>query len=810
MATGCGDVLSLEDLQIAKKHQLFEAEVITGLQGGVTGGASIDYATNGNTGQLQKTMPAILRDIGFTPASFDFLTGGTIAANQRDLAVLWPLPSGDGDWYYWEGALPKIIPASSTPATTGGVANGAWRPVGDITLRNELVNSGVEVLVDDTRVGVFQPYSGAEQESQHAFNARFLHPQSFGAIGDGVANDNAAFLSIEATSFSGEVDLQGKTYLVDVLPTQKNYANGAFKLTGTGYLSHLVNGSLRGYQVDDKNYRNWSEGISPDDVIIIGRGAATKYTNSMIWRSVIAAGVGALHEATSGQNIIALGAGVMGKCTTPPPFNIGIGDGALAYLDEWTSGSTNGTRNIAIGSLAGHFQTTGFRNIFIGRDCGHNATTAQSLTAVGYQCLSGGQSPIGWSGLVERNYGQITNGNQTAAGSFALTFSNGFGNTGFGQGAGSTLRRGERNNLFGISAGESLDKFVSYDLKVLTAPNITGTYSTSGAICTVTATASGVVAGNYVQITFTGGSLEITEYWLKVASVIDANNFTISLPANKAGASSGSVTVLQVETAATASASSRNTIIGGYAAQNVTYAIESVVVGDGSGAGTGLLQESSFVGVRSANNTTRYIKCSGIGLGALRFAGGGGSTPVTLTNSTGVGQDSRVTGDNQVQLGDTNSTPYAQTALQVRSDARDKTDTKDSGLGSTFILGLRPVEGVRNPRDAYVEEYQVQVGIDADANPVFETRTRFNEQEYAAGTKKGTRVHQWFLAQEVEALCKNLEVDFAGLHHAQVNGGADVYSLGYDEFIPPIVKTLQECWSRMDDLEKRIKDIESK
>ncbi|EGW6351142.1 endorhamnosidase, partial [Salmonella enterica] len=81
MSSGCGDVLSLADLQTAKKHQIFEAEVITGLQGGVAGGASIDYATNQVTGQVQKTMPAVLRDIGFYPASFDFSTGGTLTAN---------------------------------------------------------------------------------------------------------------------------------------------------------------------------------------------------------------------------------------------------------------------------------------------------------------------------------------------------------------------------------------------------------------------------------------------------------------------------------------------------------------------------------------------------------------------------------------------------------------------------------------------------------------------------------------------------------------------------------------------------------
>lgn len=142
MATGCGDVLSLEDLQIAKKHQLFEAEVITGLQGGVTGGASIDYATNQVTGQVQKTLPAVLRDAGFRPASFTFATGGTIPVGSADLAVLWPISSGgDGNYYAWKGALPKVIPASSTPAGTGGVSSSGWVPFGDITLRSLLAST---------------------------------------------------------------------------------------------------------------------------------------------------------------------------------------------------------------------------------------------------------------------------------------------------------------------------------------------------------------------------------------------------------------------------------------------------------------------------------------------------------------------------------------------------------------------------------------------------------------------------------------------------------------------------------------------
>lgn len=142
MSSGCGDVLALADFQTAKKHQIFEAEVITGKQGGVASGLDIDYATNQVTGQTQKTLPAVLRDAGFSPASFNFTTGGTLGPNDADVAVLWPLPDGgDGQYYVWRGSLPKVIPASSTPASTGGVSASAWQPLGDISLRTDLADT---------------------------------------------------------------------------------------------------------------------------------------------------------------------------------------------------------------------------------------------------------------------------------------------------------------------------------------------------------------------------------------------------------------------------------------------------------------------------------------------------------------------------------------------------------------------------------------------------------------------------------------------------------------------------------------------
>lgn len=46
-----------------------------------------------------------------------------------------------GEYYRWDGALPKHVDAGSTPASSGGVGIGAWLSVGDSTLRSMLASS---------------------------------------------------------------------------------------------------------------------------------------------------------------------------------------------------------------------------------------------------------------------------------------------------------------------------------------------------------------------------------------------------------------------------------------------------------------------------------------------------------------------------------------------------------------------------------------------------------------------------------------------------------------------------------------------
>lgn len=135
MSSGCGDVLTLEDLKTAKKHQIFEAEVITGRTGGVAGGAEIDYAINPVTGDSQKTLPAVLRDAGFSPVSWDFSTGGMLSINDRDKVVF---DDTTKTWYSWSGNLPHTVAAGTDPK-----ADARWVPQTDPNIFTELAaNTG--------------------------------------------------------------------------------------------------------------------------------------------------------------------------------------------------------------------------------------------------------------------------------------------------------------------------------------------------------------------------------------------------------------------------------------------------------------------------------------------------------------------------------------------------------------------------------------------------------------------------------------------------------------------------------------------
>jgi len=51
------------------------------------------------------------------------------------------LQESSGEWFRWDGPLPKVVPAGSTPGSTGGEGPGKWRSVGDAALRADLAKN---------------------------------------------------------------------------------------------------------------------------------------------------------------------------------------------------------------------------------------------------------------------------------------------------------------------------------------------------------------------------------------------------------------------------------------------------------------------------------------------------------------------------------------------------------------------------------------------------------------------------------------------------------------------------------------------
>lgn len=104
------ELLNAQDLITAKKHDTFHSEVITGKTGGLSTGANIDYATNADTGQVQKTLPATVNGIDWTPVG-NLTTDNCTFTKATDYAV-----DDSGTQWAYNGTFPFTSTAPVVPS----------------------------------------------------------------------------------------------------------------------------------------------------------------------------------------------------------------------------------------------------------------------------------------------------------------------------------------------------------------------------------------------------------------------------------------------------------------------------------------------------------------------------------------------------------------------------------------------------------------------------------------------------------------------------------------------------------------------
>ncbi|WP_407172089.1 tail fiber/spike domain-containing protein [Citrobacter farmeri] len=88
-----------------------------------------------------------------------------------------------GEYYRWDGVLPKIVPTGSTPESTGGVGPGAWLSVGDASAR-QWAETVFRALPVARAMGSFQSGGSAESDFTALFNTvdGFYYTPVSGAI----------------------------------------------------------------------------------------------------------------------------------------------------------------------------------------------------------------------------------------------------------------------------------------------------------------------------------------------------------------------------------------------------------------------------------------------------------------------------------------------------------------------------------------------------------------------------------------------------------------------------------------------------
>lgn len=248
-----------------------------------------------------------------------------------------------------------------------------------------------------------------------------------------------------------------------------------------------------------------------------------------------------------------------------------------------------------------------------------------------------------------------------------------------------------------------------------------------------------------------------------------------------------------------------NTAIGSYTLQ------ENTTGSSNSALGHGALNQNTVGGLNTAIGSyalelnTNGIRNTALGFGALSLISS------NIGNTTGLGYDTQITGSNQVQLGNSATTTYAYGAVQNRSDARDKTDIKDTELGLDFIKALRPVDFKWDMREDYRTEAPKAPGKDATEAEIAayeQAKAEWIESSKLAnithdGTKKRNRYHHGLIAQEVKSVLESQGIDFGGFQDHSINGGDDVLSIGYNELIAPLIKSIQQLSARIEALESQ-------
>ncbi len=483
--------------------------------------------------------------------------------------------------------------------------------------------------------------------------------------------------------------------------------------------------------------------------------------------SNIAIGYESMQQNTSGQRNIAIGTGAL-KTNSTGTYNVSIGDSALLanVADE----------NTAIGAGAMKSNTSGNKNTAIGRYAMRNVQTGVSNIAIGHGAMEGSTGNY-------LNYYNVAIGertlfsNQTGANNTAINYSalqsntTGNDNIAVGRHAMTSNQTGSRNIVFGadgLSANVSGSGNIAIGVAALKG-NLNGgknvAIGDSALFTTGTSPFNVAVGADALRSnTSTQGQNTAVGYRALFANTTGYANVAVGVSAlgkNTEGIG--------------------NVGMGPNALQDNTTGDDNMAIGNqsnrlnvGGGGNVSIGSYSLWNNVAGNYNTA-------IGMYALRNTTGNYNTaigyeadvPAGMTEATAIGYNAVAYVSNSVTIGRVGlAGVYAYATYNNISDARFKEQVQENVPGLELIKRLKPVTYHLNARmlDGHIK-----------GKPVADSETY--QHAY-------NKLHTGFLAQDVEAICKELGFDFDAVSKPENERGH--YSLSYSQFIMPLVKAVQE------------------
>lgn len=629
-----------------------------------------------------------------------------------------------------------------------------------------------------------------------------------GVVGDG--SDESVLLAALDSSVTGVfIDLEGLTILTDTLPTNNFYHNGFIEHSFDDYI-YTAN-ELFKHKI-------------ANTTILMGEGAGAlmpkwvKYKGTLKAYNIEAIGEGSLSKNIDGRNNTAIAKNALFNMEHGR-YNIAIGLESQFSCNSDDGAIIRGTRNTSIGSNSARFNVVGYSNCSMGRNAAQSVTDVNFIVAIGAASMSG-YAPLGLDNETIENQTPITNGSQTFIGTNAGYESNNEGNAGYGTDCAMHVNISSVVAM-GFEAAKNIDVDSFIDGRQKIVVSLSGTYS--WVINTISCVVSlhGFTTGNLIL-----ASLDGEEANYLAVTVTDPSNFVITTPYtdNK----TGTIAITEHIANNVLTPSTGVTAFGRKALKNAKNCHNNVAVGEvvlivseglnntgigglsltentlgfqNTGAGYSALRKNTIgnhntaVGEFAASNTTASDYITAIGKSALRLNVAGGIMD-GFSNVSGLGYDCRVSGSNQVQLGDSATTTYAFGAIQDRSDERDKADVAE--IPSEYIDFILSIDWKIYKWD-YRDDYII---ISDDGKTIYQDKD---------GSKKRTRFHTGCIAQEIKTKADKAGIDFGGYQdHSLLESGSDVKTIGYQEFIPILGQLCQKQQATIDSLIERIEALESK